>query len=144
MNYIFDLMLSESLFFHEVLQIGIVELLFKNFLGNWPDLVDINDSGLEVCSTLPHIECIAHPSRYHVANHGFLLRLCALSAEDLPSRMHVVKVQPVEVDLVEGVAQLLHANRLLLAVGIELRFVKVFDHLEGRHDASIVELLSRV
>ena len=79
-----------------------------------------------------------------MANHGFLLPLCALSAEDLPSRMHVVKVQPVEVDLVEGVAQLLHANRLLLAVGIELRFVKVFDHLERRHDASIVELLGRI
>ena len=61
-NYIFDLMLSESLFFHEVLQIGIVELLVKNFLGNWPDLVDINDSGHEVCLTLPLIERIAHPS----------------------------------------------------------------------------------
>ena len=58
--------------------------------------------------------------------------------------MHIVKVQPVEVDLVEGVAQLLHANRLLFAVGIELRSVKVFDHLESRHDASIVELLRRV
>ena len=42
---IFDLMLSESLFLHEVLQIGIVELLIKNILGNWPDLVDFNDSG---------------------------------------------------------------------------------------------------
>ena len=58
--------------------------------------------------------------------------------------MHVVEVQSVKVDLVEGVAHLLHADSLLFAVAIELRSVKVFDHLEGRHDTSIVVLLCRV
>ena len=144
MGYIFDLMLSESLAGHEVSQIGNVKLLVKNFLGDWPDLVDLLDSVHEVCLLLPHLERITHPSRYHVADHGFLLLLSGYSAEDLPSCVHVVEMKPVNIDLVERVAQLLRSSVLKSTVGILFRLVKVFDHLEARHDASVVKLLGNV
>ena len=79
-----------------------------------------------------------------MADHGPLPQSCALAPEHLPSDVHVVQVQFTHVNLMEHVSQLLRRDALFIHEGVSLRPVKVSDHLEGGHEAAIVELFGDV
>ena len=130
MCYIFDLMGSEALRLHQLLQVHDVHTILKDFFDHGTSLVNLDYSLFVEGTLLPAIESIACGLRNEVSKEQLLLIVGDLIGEYLATQVSVVLEQLPAPDFPQAFTHVAGRKFLPVVGNVRLRYREIVDHLE--------------